>query len=145
MKATITAPEAGKTYEVRYPFVRSVYDYHDGEGVCTDESWRPGFEYSANKSEDGADPAADQWGKALYTVIDVHKPGRFPTRVFYTRAWQDPDGKRFGKGTLRMVTMEKFNRMLKGMRQGLYVDGYWCKGWDNRDDRPDESHMMEQS
>ena len=129
MKSAIAPPEVGRQYEVRHPFVRSTYTAFDVDGPYEDECWRPGFEFSANQDEEGADAAADQWGKAIYTVIDVHKPGRFPTRVFYTRAWEDPDGKRFGKGTLRMVTLEKFSRMLKGMRHGLYVDGDWFEGW----------------
>ena len=138
------SPEVGKAYEVRYPFVRCTFTNFDEDGPFDDEGWRPGFEFSANKSEEGADPAADKWGKVFYSVIDVHKPGKFPTRVFYTRSWEDPDGRRFGKGTLRMVTLEKFNRMLKGMRQGLYVDGYWCNGWGGEDKRADESHLVEQ-
>jgi hypothetical protein len=35
-------------------------------------------------------------GFAKFTVQGVFKPGRYPTRVFFTRAFTDPDGKTLG-------------------------------------------------
>lgn len=45
------------------------------------------------------------------TVVSVHRPGRFPTRVFFTRQFVTPDGKAFGKSKLHIVTVEKFRRL----------------------------------
>jgi hypothetical protein len=36
--------------------------------------------------------------------------------VFYVRKWEDPDGRQFGKGALRMTTLGAFRQLLSGYR-----------------------------
>lgn len=59
---------------------------------------------------------ADAMGAQVITVVSVHRPGRFPTRVFYTRQWRDPDGKLFGKGNLRVLSIHHFRTLTRGYR-----------------------------
>jgi hypothetical protein len=58
----------------------------------------------------------------ILTVVETFKPGRFPTRVFYTRQFIDPDGKTFGKSRLHIVTLEKFRRISAKYRLPYDVD-----------------------
>jgi len=59
---------------------------------------------------------ADGIGKRVIEVIDVHKPGRFQTRVFYRQTWIDPEGKSFGKNSLRIEGIASFESRLRGWR-----------------------------
>lgn len=117
--------EVGRTYVVRYPFVRSEVELplNDPEAteIVTVKGWRPGVDFV--QYGDDHDACADAFGEMLLTVVSLHKPGRFPVRVFYTRQWKDPDGKVFGKGALRIATQEKFRRISKGYRHELWIDG----------------------
>lgn len=119
--------EIGKTYSVLYPFVLRDVDVapDDPEAAVpkTIKSWCPGVEWERNDPYSDADACADALGEMLLTVIDIHKPGRFPVRVFYTRQWKDPNGHTFGKGALRIATMEKFRRLAKGYQHEVYIDG----------------------
>lgn len=116
----------GKTYAVRYPFVLRDVDVPPDDPEATSmsiKSWCPGVEWEHSDPYSDADARADAFGEMLMAVIDVHKPGRFPPRVFYTRQWKDPTGRVFGKAGLRIVTAEKFRRLCKGYRHEVYVDG----------------------
>jgi len=119
----LPAVEIGKTYRVRYPFVLAMVDLPDpdpeGPGFYTTKSWRPGVEHGNDDNGDGWS-AADGHGEMLLTVVDVHKPGRFPARVFFTRQWQDPAGKVFGKGKLHIMTLPAFKRRLGGYLHEYY-------------------------
>lgn len=117
-KSINPAVESG-VFTVVYPFVRcrvDVFDYSDEESgaLFTEiDSWRPGTrnemrghgEYHYTVTE------ADGLGQMVLTVVSVHKPGRYPTRVFYTRKFITPDGKTFGKGTLHVCSLGKFRRI----------------------------------
>jgi len=59
---------------------------------------------------------ADGQGLMQLIVVGTFKPGRFPMRVFYTRSWTDPDGNTFGKGCLRITTLERFRRISRGFQ-----------------------------
>ena len=106
-------PTLGETYEVDYPFVRCTFSEWDEEGCHSVKSWRPGCEYDVD-DWGNAGAYCNGMGKQLLTVVSVHKPGKYPTRIFFTRQWRDPDGKAFGKGSLRICTLEKFRRLAKG-------------------------------
>ncbi len=108
--------EPGQRFEVEYPFVLETYTDNEGETL----SWKPGIEFVANGPED-FDAIAHAMGKQLLTVVSVHKPGPFPTRVFYQRAWENPKGRAFGKPKLRMTTQSNFRVMLKGYRHPFIV------------------------
>lgn len=118
--------EAGHTYRVLYPFVLEDVELPPDDPEATQpavvKSWRPGvvMEQEDQQSFYGA---ADAMGQMLLTVVDIHKPGRFPTRVFYTRQWEDPSGRVFGKGALRITTLPAFKRLMRGYRHEFWVDG----------------------
>ena len=118
--------EVGKTYSVRYPFVLEDVelppDDPDATQMSNVKSWRPGVEWD-QVDEYCAYACADAFGEMLLTVIDVHKPGRFPTRVFYTRKWKDPNGKVFGKCGLRITTVDRFRRISSCYKHEIWVDG----------------------
>ena len=86
------------------------------------KSWRPGVEWEQD-DEYAAHGVAEALGEMLLTVVDIHKPGRFPTRVFYTRQWKDPNGKVFGKAGLRITTLDAFRRRLRGYMHEFWLDG----------------------
>lgn len=117
---------AGRVFAVAYPFVLEDVDVPPGDPealeLVTIKIWRPGVEWE-QEDEGSAAACADAFGEMLLTVVDVHKPGRFPTRVFYMRQWKDPTGKVFGKGGLRIATLEKFKRLCRGYRHDIWVDG----------------------
>lgn len=118
-------PEVGRVFEVPYPFIKDTWiEHYDGEdGPMTDEipTWRPGTRAEScdvgnaySHIERWAE--ADAMGAQILTVVSVHKPGRFPTRVFYTRQWRDPDGKTFGKTKCRITTVPAFITLIAGYR-----------------------------
>lgn len=108
--------EIDKTYTVRYPFFRVTYNGQDEDGPYQEESWRPGCDSDSNGVDDHY-WFSDGHGEMQLTVVCEFKPGRFPTRVFFTRKWQDPDGKVFGLPKLRMTTKTNFLKLLKGYRR----------------------------
>lgn len=107
---------AGAVFTVPYPYFREEVELppYDPEAtsMMTVQSWRPGVRWV--QVYDDSEAEAEGIGAMLLTVIDVHKPGRFPARVFFTRQWRDPDGKVFGKGGLRITTVPAFLRRTKG-------------------------------
>lgn len=103
-------PNPGDTFSVIYPFVRAEYDWFDVGGPIKLKTWRPGISVESADYGD-VDIFADSQGEMILAVIATFKPGRFPTRVFYTRQFVDPDGKAFGKGKLLICTLEKFHRI----------------------------------
>lgn len=101
----------GKTYVVEnYPFVRSSYTEFSEDGGSEVECWAPGVEYE--QTQYGSDMVYDEFGSMELTLVDVHKPGSFPTRVFYTRKFVDPDGKRFGKNKLHIRSIQHFRKIM---------------------------------
>jgi hypothetical protein len=112
---------SGETYEVDYPFVRSTYKKYDFDGnsgmdYVSDsmDTWAPGVENVACAPDD-SEAVADGLGKMALTVVSVHElPKPYKARVFFVRQWIDPDGKRFGKRTLRIMGIAAFRRRLSG-------------------------------
>lgn len=115
----MNAIKAGDVFRVKYPFVLErvslpAYD-EEGRGSYEADSWRPGI---STDVDDGGNPsyALDGHGEMVLTVVDVFRPGKFPTRVFYTRSWIDPKGHAFGKGALRITTAANFTKLRRGYR-----------------------------
>ena len=110
------APAVGEVFTVPYPFVQDTWvEHYDGEdGPETDEvpTWKPGVR---SESVD-VGMEADAIGAQILTVVGVYRPGHFPTRVFYSRQWRDPDGKVFGKAKLRITTVPAFVGLTRGYR-----------------------------
>ncbi|MDF8912879.1 hypothetical protein OU568_26610 [Escherichia coli] len=118
--------EIGKTYGVSYPFFTEEVELPPDDPEATQmqmvKSWRPGVEWEQD-DEYATHGVAEALGEMLLTVVDVHKPGRYPTRVFYTRQWKDPNGKVFGKAGLRITTLDAFRRRLRGYMHEFLLDG----------------------
>ena len=115
----------GQVIEVRnYPFVREQFITHELDGQSfSDEGWRPGCIAEADWPYGEASFYADEVGSMILTVVSLHKPGRYPVRVFFTRQWRDPDGKVFGSKKLRVATKQTFDRLTKGYRHDFETVG----------------------
>lgn len=108
----MTDIKEGDVFEVEYPFVKEPdpeHDFLDGPW----DPWKPGIEHLMCAPDD-VEAFADALGKMVLTVIGVYKPGKYPTRIFFTRKWVSPSGKEFGKGGLKIATTPKFNRLRSG-------------------------------
>ncbi len=129
---TTRAPTAETAIAVDFPFVRTVGQrYCDDRSTGPDDrflSWRPGIDwqpsgspYAYGDEEHGA--VANGMGKILLTEIDRHElPKPYQARVFYTRQWQDPDGRVYGKKQLRIITAGGFTSLCNGWRHEFALD-----------------------
>lgn len=108
---------AGAIHRVRYPFHRDTFTAFDEDGGATVSTWIPGTrnEPAPPYGED-FESVADGMGFMHLHVVSLHKPGKYPERVFYVRKWEAPDGHQFGKGALRMTTLGAFRQLLHGYR-----------------------------
>lgn len=117
--------KAGAEIEVGHPFVRTTFMDRDGDGEGYSETekptWAPGVRQEF-VAPDGFDDVADAMGSQILTIVSVHKPGRFPERIFYTRQWRDPDGRVFGKGNLRIKTTQAFRWLVRGYRHEFRIE-----------------------
>lgn len=108
---------AGDIFAFPYPFVREKYNGPiDGDWSIETMTWRPGVIHEIIAPGDDTETIAHAMGEQVLTVVSVHKPGQFPTRVFYTRQWRSPDGNLFGNGRLHIKTAQAFGWLLKGYR-----------------------------
>lgn len=135
-----TPPAVGEVFTVPYPFSRSTYEAIDcdenGINVATVPSWKVG-PTSEYVQPDDTESVADAMGKCVLTVVSVHKPGKYPARVFFTRTWIAPDGKAFGKAKLRIATASAFAVLAGGYRHEFRLRGCTCDGceWPTTDHR----------
>lgn len=106
----------GRTFRVAYPFVRDLHSFMDEDGIGKSLTWKPGLRAVHVPAFEVPDvnEVADAMGEMILNVVSVHKPGRFPTRVFFTRQWVTPDGRGFGKDKLHVATAGKFRRLARG-------------------------------
>ena len=118
-------PAIGEVFNVSYPFCRETrieqYADSDGMGEIKVPTWRPGVrnvvtDIGNEYSHKDHYLEADAVGAQLLTVVGVYRPGRFPTRVFYTRQWRDPEGRVFGKTKCRITTVPAFRGLTRGYR-----------------------------
>lgn len=117
----MSAYEPGQVFTSPYPFVRTTYQHveSDGEGgwdVDERQTWKPGVRVEDADGMGNVDTIADGKGEVILTVVSVHRPGKFQTRVFFTRSWRNPDGVLFGKNKLRVTTLAAFTGYTKGYR-----------------------------
>lgn len=104
-----------KTYSIRYPFVKDSYFDFSCEEDTLKIGWRPGV--NCRKDDDyHGEFYAEGEGLMLLTVVSIHKPGKYPERVFYTKSWVSPDGVKFGKPGLKITTFAAFKNQIKGYR-----------------------------
>lgn len=112
----------GSEHRVAYPMVLEPVELLGDDGPYQTKSWRPGVRY-VNQSPYGDSAAsADGVGWMILRVVSIHKPGKYPERVFYTRTWTDPTGQSFGKTKLRVTTTQAFRAMAKGFRYEYEVE-----------------------
>lgn len=114
--------EPGRQYRVEFPFIKDVYVDITEEGSTEEETWVPGCR-SVPVYPDDCEAVADDIGEMVLTIISVHKPGKYPERIFYTRKWVDPDGKEFGKGNLIITTTPTFKRRALGYYHVYRING----------------------
>lgn len=137
-------PNAGEVHCIPYPFVRDTYSGFDGEeGYANIPTWKPGIRNEWISPEDTG-TVADALGKAIFTVEAVFKPGRFPTRVFFTRQFINPDGKQFGKGKLHIATLEKFRRLTRGYQHPFGLGEPLPHYWNERKAREEFERLLAQ-
>ena len=107
----------GETFTVPCPFIwSSYYSNMNEDGFSEALTWRPGVDWQF-LPPDSSEPVAHGVGKVFYTVVSLHKPPHpYPARVFYTRKYETPDGRRFGKGRLLITTAQAFRRRLNGYK-----------------------------
>lgn len=110
----------GETIEFEYPFIRTLYSECDADGVFDVLSWKPGIRY-VNVYPDDSEALADGIGRAVITVIGTHKPGKYPTRIFFTRKWLSPHGTLFGKAGLKITTVGAFRNLISGYQYDFRV------------------------
>lgn len=115
----------GQVIEVAHPFVRGTYEAHeadeDGYSSYEKSTWVPGVRMKPVYPDD-CESVADAMGAQILTIISIHKPGRFPERIFYTRRWRDPNGREFGKSNLRFKTTQAFRWLARGYRHEFRLD-----------------------
>ncbi|WP_020476222.1 hypothetical protein [Zavarzinella formosa] len=102
-----------QVFEFSYPFFHEEVELFDGESTYKTLSWRPGVRHELTAYGDPL-AVADGVGSQIVTVVSVHKPGKFPERVFFTRQWKNPEGKVFGKTKLRVKTSPDFRKLVAG-------------------------------
>ncbi len=110
----------GMIFRAPYPFLRDTVTLFNEDGCSEVATWKPGVrdEWIA---PDDTEAVADGVGEIILTIVSVHKPGRFPVRVFFTRRWRSPDGKEFGKNGCRCVISAKFRRLANGYAHEFVV------------------------
>lgn len=101
----------GAEIEIGHPFVSVQYDNGDGPIA----SWQPGTREEQYAPDDWV-RVADAMGTQIVTVVGVYKPGKYPTRVFYTRRWRDPAGHEFGKSACHVKSAAQFRILINGYR-----------------------------
>jgi len=111
--------KVGATIDVGYPFVRESISLFGEAAIMT---WRPGTRFEPVPPDDTRS-FADAIGAMVLTIVSIHRPGKFPTRVFYTRRWRGPDGREFGKNNLHVRTLGYFKALCRGYRYDFEVKG----------------------
>lgn len=112
----------GSEHSVAYPMVMEPVELLGDEGPYQANSWRPGVRYVIQSPYGDSSAFADGVGRMILRVVSIHKPGKYPERVFYTRNWTDPDGKQFGKTKLRVTTKQAFRQMANGFRYEYEIE-----------------------
>ena len=104
--------EVGQVFSRWTPFIVEDRDIPDfgGEtsfGTVSIKSWRPGVRYE-NVAPDDAEPVWDGEGMETRTIVAIAHIDGGGLRILYRREWQKPDGKTFGKKTVRLTTPSAF-------------------------------------
>ena len=104
----------GQTITVKFPFYVEQIVKHEISGESyPEEAWVPGCKDEFVYPDD-SELVANGVGEMILDVVDIHKPGTYPERVFYTRRWVDPDGNEFSSGRLQITTIPTFKKRAAG-------------------------------
>ncbi len=104
----------GQHIRVKFPFYTGAQEEGDVTSeCCSDDVWIPGCKSEPTASGDH-EFVAEGIGEMILKVVDMHRPGRYQERVFYTRRWVDPDGNEFNAGKLHVTTIGTFKRRAAG-------------------------------
>lgn len=123
----VDAAKPSDVFTCPYPFVKSTWVEQEEDGQYEVPCWRPGVHqdpWRKRMPDDGmlaASLTAEGTGSMIVTVVSVHKPGKYRPRVFYTRKWQDPNGKTFGSKTLFVKTARMFKHLVAGYRYAYTI------------------------
>lgn len=107
-------------HHIKFPFKR-VTDFAGPDEI--NESYVPGTRLEQGDEYDDAIYVADETGFMVLTEVQRIEPPGFAPRVLYLREWICPDGIRFGRKTLRMMSAAAFDRLRKGYRHTYHLDG----------------------
>lgn len=103
--------QSGEVFERPHPFTVVVENQGDPERET--ERWRPGAWETKYIYPDDACALAHGVGRVQFTVVSVHTPPRYPTRVFYTRQFFMPDGSPYASSRLKNCIANKFAKDIK--------------------------------
>ncbi len=108
----------GAVLEIAFPFRRDTWVPIIDQEAAPAPTWVPGWleDVELSQYHERHVFTCQGWGRERRTVVSVHKPGKYSTRVFYVRQWIDPDGKLFGITKLRIHTLGEFSRWASGAR-----------------------------
>lgn len=107
-------------HRVKFPF-KSVAYYHSDDDTGT--NYVPGTRLERGDDYDDGIYVADDTGFMVLIEVQRIEPPGFAPRVLYVREWIGPDGLRFGRKTLRMISARAFDKLVKGYRHPYWLDG----------------------
>lgn len=115
--------DVGQVHERWTPFVVEDRDIPDpnpeGFGLVRVKSWRPGVRHEPTAPDD-FEAIWDGEGVELRRIVAVSKIEGGGVRLLYRRTYRRPDGKEFGRGTVRMTTPAAFTAWKRGSSMGLW-------------------------
>ncbi|MCD4509746.1 hypothetical protein LQT97_00715 [Brucella pseudogrignonensis] len=117
--------EAGMIFEREHPFTLVTEKHCDPEE--TYERWRPGAWNTEVDAPYGESVTfyANAVGRVRFSVVSIHTPPGYPTRVFYKRQFFMPDGKAYASGSLKNCIISKFRRDIKEFPINYEIDDLW--------------------
>lgn len=98
--------EAGEVFERVHPFTWVTERRGATEDVV--ERWRPGAWDTKPIAPDDAIAACNGLGTVKFSVVSVHTPPGYPTRVFFKREFTQPDGEKYAASKLINCIARKF-------------------------------------
>ena len=107
-------------HRIKFPFKSVTVYAGPDESDC---AYVPGTRLEQGDEYDDAMYVADETGFMVLTEVQRIKPPGYAPRVLYVREWICPNGIRFGRKTLRMMSATAFDRMCKGYRHTYHLDG----------------------
>lgn len=115
MRKQVVEIKKGDIFRIKYPFCVDEVQLYDEAGYYKTKTWVPGTRHEVTHG--GAEYCeADGIGFMIIEVVSTHKPGQYPERIFFTRKFEDPDGKVFGKKGLRILSVQAFHVLIDGFR-----------------------------